>query len=171
MKTIFILTLAALMSTANAQRATRVTSDSPESGRDRDLKTILELDDATAEKIEKLRIDYQKNLITLRAKMKTVKVDFRSMMKKDTPDESAILSKQKEIFGIKSDIRESGLKHRFAVAKLLTAEQKELLREHRGRGIGKGRRDGLRGRGTEKHGSRSFRKHRKGSRGMKSCCR
>jgi Spy/CpxP family protein refolding chaperone len=168
MKTLVILALAGMMSMANAQAPGR---GGPGPGEGRDMKAMLGLDDATASKVEKLRDDHQKNVIALRAKMKTTRVDFQSMMRKDNPDESALLAKQKELSALKGELQESMLKHRLAVAKLLTPEQQKLMREHRGAGIysegGKGRP----GRMMDGRHGRSSMKHHRGSGRGESCCR
>jgi len=168
MKTFVILALAGLMSMANAQSPT---GDPQGPGKGRNLESIPGLDDATAAKIEQLRTEHMKSVIALRAKTKSAQVDFRSMMRKDNPDESAILSKQKEISSMKGELAASQLKHRFAVMKLLTPEQQKFFQERRGRGIGEGRGKGMRGRGfRDGHGRRQARHLRDGS-GPGDCCR
>lgn len=105
-------------------------------GPGQDLKETLKLDDATAAKIEKLRDEFRKERIALRAKLETARVEFHSAMRKEEPDEKAALAKQKEMSGIRERIRSSALEHRFAVSRLLTPEQRAALRERGGRGGG-----------------------------------
>ncbi len=168
MKTALVLALAGLMSTANAQSPMR---DDTAPRMQQKMEGTPGLDDATAAKIEQLRADHQKAAIALRAKMKAAQVDFRMMMQKDNPDESAILSKQKEISGIRGELAASRLKHQFAVRKLLTPEQQKLFRKHGARGIGQGRGMGDRGRGFRGNHGRHRTKFHRGARGEGSCCR
>jgi len=173
MKTILIIATAGLLSVANAQDRSMGDPPMKDQGgmrEGRGLHMIPDLDEATSAKIDKLRDEHRKEVIALRAKMETARVDFRSMMKKETPDESALLARQKEISGIRGEIEAAKLKHRLAVGKLLTPEQRKVLAERRGRrfegrhAFGKRSGDGRRGPGRHERGPRGF--GRDGS-----CCR
>ncbi|HLB00128.1 MAG TPA: Spy/CpxP family protein refolding chaperone [Bacteroidota bacterium] len=174
MKTFVIFALAAMISTANAQR---LENRDPRPRDGRNLRDSTGLDQATMAKIQKLREDHQKNVIALRAKMKTARVDFRSMRRQDKPDEAALLAKQKEISGIRGELEAAMLRHRLAVGNMLTPEQREHLKEHRrgdfaaGPGFsGNHRMEGA-GRGMRGHRGGNFMNHRRGMRGGCSCNR
>lgn len=122
---------------------------------DRDgLRELLKLDDATAEKIGKLRDEHRKGQIALRARLDGSRVDFRSLMRADQPDEKQAMAKQKEMSSIRQEIQAAALAHRFAVGKLLTSEQRIVLREHAGGRYGMGDDDA-----PMKHGKRHHRQH------------
>jgi Spy/CpxP family protein refolding chaperone len=98
------------------------------------MMRMLDLDSATAVKVARLHDEQQKNRIALRAKLETARVEFRAAMRKDPMDEKTALSKQKEISSIREQLQTSALEHRFAVAKLLTPEQRRMFRDHMGGG-------------------------------------
>jgi Spy/CpxP family protein refolding chaperone len=120
---------------------------------------MLDLDSATAVKVAKLHDEHQKDRIALRAKLETARVEFRAAMRKDPVDEKAALAKRKEMGSIREQLETSALEHRFAVGKLLTPEQRKLLREHAGRGAGAMMEDD-RGHGDGRYGDGPMRHHR-----------
>jgi Spy/CpxP family protein refolding chaperone len=123
------------------------------------MREMLDLDSATAAKIAKLSDEHRKGRIALRAKLETARVDFRAAMRKDPVDEKAALARQKEMASIREQMQTTALEHRFAVAKLLTPDQRKMLKEHmRGRwmtmgdGFDDDHGDGRHGDGPMKHG-------------------
>jgi Spy/CpxP family protein refolding chaperone len=96
------------------------------------IAQMLDLDSATAAKVAKLHDEHQKDRIALRAKLETARVEFRAAMRKEPVDEKAALAKRKEMGSIREQIGTSALEHRFAVAKLLTPDQRKLLKDHWG---------------------------------------
>lgn len=128
------------------------------------LKDLLNLSDETADKIEQLGIEHRKNQIALRAKLAGARVDFMALMRRDDPDEKLAMSRQKEMAGIREELQASALAHRFAIAKLLTPEQRKILKEHRGGMMGTDLCDGFRGERGRRFDGREFMKHRRGMR-------
>jgi Spy/CpxP family protein refolding chaperone len=175
MKTLVIAALIALVSVSYAQTPERRGAgygSGQGRGGGEGMMEMLDLDSATAAKVAKLRDEHQKDRIALRAKLETARVEFRAAMRKDPVDEKAALSKQKEVASVREQLQTSALEHRFAVAKLLTPEQRKIFMDHagrgammdgEGRGIGRGGRNGCggdccddrpmkRGRGDRRHG-------------------
>lgn len=139
MKTLVIAALIALVSVTYAQTPERRVAgydigQGRGMGRGGGMMEMLDLDSATAAKVAKLHDEHQKDRIALRAKLETARVEFRAAMRKDPVDEKSALSRQKEVSSIREQLQTSALEHRFAVAKLLTPEQRKLFMDHAGRG-------------------------------------
>ena len=165
MRTLLILMLAAFAGTGHAQPGGALRGPGP--GQGERLKELLNLSDETAGKIEKLSVEHRKLRIALRAKLDAARVDFRSLMREDDPDEKLAMAKQKEMSGIREELRSSELAHRFAVSKLLTPEQRKIMKEHRRGMAGVGRVDGTRGERGRRFDERRQMKHPRGMRGRR----
>ena len=132
---IIVIGLAAVVALGNAQPfGERGRGE----GRGGDFRDMLNLNDETAAKIEKMRDEHQKRQIALRAKLSAARIDFRSLMRSDAPDEKLAMAKQKEMSAIRAEMREARLAHKLAVGKLLTPEQRKLIKERRGAGFARG---------------------------------
>ena len=171
MKTLSIVVLgvalAACVTVGNAQP---VGDRGMRAGRGERVREMLNLSEETADKIEKLREEHRKNQIALRAKLDAARVEFHSLMRKDSPDEQLAMAKQKEMSAIRGELQAAGLAHRFAVGKLLTPEQRKIWRERAGERLGIGD-QGCRGCGGDddrpmKH-RRESRHHRMEGRGRR----
>lgn len=136
MKSLIMIALAAAVTLGNAQP---FGDRGPGTGRGEGVRKMLNLSDEAAEKIQKMRDDHRKGQIALRAKLAAARIDFRSMMRADAPDEKLAMAKQKEMSALRAEMEEARFSHRLAVAKLLTPEQRMLMKEHQGEGFGKGR--------------------------------
>lgn len=139
MKSLIIIALAAAVSLGNAQPAGERGAGQ---GRGEGFRKMLSLNDETVNKIQKLRDDHRKGQIALRAKLDAARVDFRALMRADAPDEKLAMAKQKEMSAVRAEMQAGRLTHRFAVAKLLTPEQRMQMKEKGNHRFGKGRSDG-----------------------------
>ena len=133
MKTLMMAALAAFVTLGTAQTPG---GRGPGPGRGEGLREKLNLSDEAAGKIDQLGDEHRKNQIALRAKLAAARVEFRSLMRQDTPDEKLAMAKQKEMSAIREELQAARLAHRFAVSKLLTPEQRKMLKERPGRGFG-----------------------------------
>ncbi len=136
MKTLIIIALAAFVTLGNAQPFGGRGGAAVRGG---EFRKMLNLDEETAGKIENMRDEHRKNQIALRAKLSAARIDFRSLMRADAPDEKLAMAKQREMSSIRAEMQAARLAHRFAVDKLLTPEQRMLMKEHRGSGFARGR--------------------------------
>ncbi len=135
MKSLIIIALGAVVTLGNAQPfGDRGRGE----GRGGEFRERLNLNEETAAKIEKMGDEHRKGQIALRAKLSAARIDFRSLMRSDAPDEKLALAKQKEISAIRAEMEESRLAHRLAVGKLLTPEQRKLMKEYRGAAFARG---------------------------------
>ena len=128
----------------------------------------LNLSDEQDEQFDKIRSDFQKKNIELRAKVQTMRLSLRDLFDEDKPDESKIEAQISDISKVQNEMKLNATSLWFKVNKILKPEQQELWKEHhkmmekkmgpkKGFGVGKGK--GW-GRGMKRHG-----------RGMKHGCR
>jgi len=93
----------------------------------------LGLSDQQMEQVRKLRVEHEKEMTDLHAKIRIARLDLKELLIADKPDRGAI---EKKISAI-SDLEKSGklkmLDHMFAVRSLLTPEQQKIWKNHMGR--------------------------------------
>ena len=114
----------------------------------------LNLTKEQQEKMQSLRIDFQKETLPLRNEMQIKRLELQQLWMADELDEEAIVAKSKEISALRNQLEENMIRHRIAVTKVLTKEQRAKLslagRRGRGRrygnelpGFGRGGRFGM----------------------------
>jgi Spy/CpxP family protein refolding chaperone len=99
----------------------------------------LSLTDQQVEQLRNLKIQYQKEMIRLRADLQLARLELKEVMMKARLDEKAALAMQDRISNIKSSIDRKRLEHMIAARKILTEEQQAKWKKMR-------REDGPRGR-------------------------
>ncbi len=116
----------------------------------------LALTDDQITRIKDLGFNHKEALIDLQAEMKKLKLNMHREMTADNPDKDKVLSYTREMNKVKGQIAEMKVEHKFAVAGILTDEQKTKIKEMKMKGSeskGHGRR-GMHGMGDQQGGPR-----------------
>jgi len=105
-------------------------------------ENIPNLSAEQSSKLKELREQHQKELLPLRNKLISKRVELRSLWLQANPDEAKIKAKQHEITELENKLREKMTEHRLASQKVLTPEQQAQLQSARptSSGIGYGAR-------------------------------
>jgi len=104
------------------------------------------------QKLVELRATLIRKTANLRADLAIKRGELGLLWQADQPNRGAILAKQAEMAGIKAKLREAHVDMKLGVLRLLTPQQRELLKQHPGLLRG-GHGFGLGGRG---HGGRGW---------------
>jgi Spy/CpxP family protein refolding chaperone len=96
------------------------------------IKSQLKLTDAQEKQMAKLRIELQKKQIPIQAKIKTARLEMQELMMADKPDRSAIEKQMKVVSDLQYQAKLNHLDHMLAVRSILTPEQLEIWKKHRG---------------------------------------
>ena len=96
----------------------------------------LNLTKEQQEKLQPLRIDFQKEILPLRNEIQTKELELRQLWIAGELDEEAIVAKSKEVSDLRNQLHEKKMLHRLDAAKVLTKEQRTRfsLAGRRGRG-------------------------------------
>ena len=86
----------------------------------------LKLTDQQKKQIEQMRFDMQKQVVGVRAKMQTARIDLRQLLAADSPDKAAIEAKMGEISQSALQVHSIRLNQWFEVNKLLNPDQQKL---------------------------------------------
>jgi Spy/CpxP family protein refolding chaperone len=89
----------------------------------------LNLTEEQKKDVEKIRVDMEKQAVSIRANLATARIDLRQLFKADTPDKSAVEKKLNEIADLSVQIRMNKINAWFAVNKLLTLEQQKTWKK------------------------------------------
>jgi len=120
------------------------------SGNDLSSVTGLNLTAEQKTKVADLRTAHLKDVKPLQDKMHSKAGDLRILWLEKSPDEAKIRATEKEVRALRDQIHDKGTDYRWAVYKVLTPEQQELLKQNRatgrcfgpgpgaGQGMGKG---------------------------------
>ena len=95
------------------------------------LKEILNLNDEQINKIKTINSEYKGKFEYLREKIKPEKKKLRNLLKKENINLRQVKSQLEKIAMLKAEIRFTRIKHRIAIEKVLTAEQRKKYREER----------------------------------------
>lgn len=87
----------------------------------------LNLSDAQVEGIQKMRFDYRKNSVMLKAEKEVAKMEFDRLVHGKTVDESAIRAAGEKIIAAKTKKIRAKVEAKIAVMKLLTDEQRNKV--------------------------------------------
>jgi Spy/CpxP family protein refolding chaperone len=94
---------------------------------------LMGIPDLTADqmkKIQKMRLDFQKEMLPLKTKIKAAKLDLQSMIMEEA-DQKAIDQKIEEIGKMKIELQKKRIAHWRAMRNLLTDEQKAVFDLHK----------------------------------------
>ena len=86
----------------------------------------LKLNDQQKKQVEQIRFEMQKQMVGVRAKMQTARLEMRQLLNADSPDKAAIEKKMSEVAQIGVQIHSLRLNNWFEVNKILTPEQQKV---------------------------------------------
>ena len=104
----------------------------------------LNLTDEQQTQIETLRLDHQKQMMTLNDQLRSLRTQMNLLITKDNPSTSDIKKLSGQIGQISEQIAQEKADHKIAVRNLLTTEQKvkfDMMTLNRRRRMGRGGRD------------------------------
>ncbi|MBL7135487.1 MAG: Spy/CpxP family protein refolding chaperone [Candidatus Marinimicrobia bacterium] len=93
-----------------------------------DLEIQLKLTDAQKDQMHKLKVENQKKNIPLVAKLKLARIELEEIIQSDA-SQKKIDEAVKKVNGIRSKLFSQRIKHRIDMAKVLTKEQKSILKD------------------------------------------
>ena len=93
-----------------------------------DLEIQLKLTDAQKDQIHKLRLENQKKRIPFVANLKLAQIELEEIIQSDA-SQKKIDEAVKKVNGIRSKLFSQRIKHRIDMAKVLTKEQKSILKD------------------------------------------
>lgn len=95
-----------------------------------DLELQLKLTDAQKDQMHKLKVEDQKKNIPLVAKLKLARIELEEIIQSDA-SQKKIDEAVKKVNGIRSKLFSQRIKHRINMAKVLTKEQKSILKDRK----------------------------------------
>lgn len=95
------------------------------------LESKINLTDAQKDQIEKLRLDHQKAMIDLKAKLEKARIESREVMSKDDFSRSEYLAAHNKMAKFREDIQLAAANHRMDVLDLMNKDQRKILAEER----------------------------------------
>ncbi len=113
-----------------------VTAQTPPPGprqRARQFMAGLNLTDAQREQIRTLREQHRSAVGEERQQLRDARRELRSQMLVDTPDQARIDALQEQVASLSQQLQARRLDLQQKIAQVLTPEQRQFLREHRGR--------------------------------------
>jgi Spy/CpxP family protein refolding chaperone len=125
----FMLASMLLVGTGSALAQPPTDEDMPQAPHEKPLIGRLNLNEQQSKQVEQLRFDMQKQLIGVRAKQQTARLELRQLLAADSPDKAAIEKKMNEIAQIRIQKESIRLDHWFQVDKLLTPDQQKVWKE------------------------------------------
>jgi Spy/CpxP family protein refolding chaperone len=125
----FMLASILLVGTGSALAQPPTDEDMPQAPHSKPLIGRLNLNDQQKKQVEQLRFDMQKQLIGVRSRLQTARLELRQLLSADNLDKVAIEKKMNEIAQIRVQKESVRLDHWFQVNKLLTPEQQKVWRE------------------------------------------
>jgi Spy/CpxP family protein refolding chaperone len=100
--------------------------------RAKNLKSELSLTAAQETDLQKLRIDLEKKQTQVQSKIRTERLDLKSLFLADNPDRAAIEKGLKTISDLQFQLKVNGLDHWYAVKSILTPEQQKTWKKKMG---------------------------------------
>ena len=95
------------------------------------LESKLNLTDAQKDQIEKLRLDHQKAMVDLKAKLEKAMIESREVISKDDFSRSEYLAAHNKMAKLREDIQLASANHRMDVLDLMSKDQRKILAEER----------------------------------------
>ena len=93
----------------------------------------LNLSQSQKDRIAKVRESHQKDMIQSRADLQLAKLEFRKLMRDDTPDKRALNAQIDRMTSIRAEMIKSRVERRLEVRDILTPDQRSKLREGHGK--------------------------------------
>jgi Spy/CpxP family protein refolding chaperone len=91
--------------------------------------SALELTQDQIGKLEGLAAETKKKLIDLRAEMEKSRLDMRSLLRSESEDLAQVKKQMGALSKARADMQEARITHLFEARKVLTAEQKKMVKE------------------------------------------
>jgi len=93
------------------------------------FKQKLNLSDQQAEQLKELNFNTAKELIQMKADLKTAQLEMKRMIAERNPDKEALFRKLDEISRIQAEMKKVHLEKKLALREILTEEQLDKVRE------------------------------------------
>jgi Spy/CpxP family protein refolding chaperone len=110
------------------------------------MKKDLGLTDEQVKKIAGINSEHKKKMLEYREKLAPREIQLERLLLEDAVDLAKVKSLLREISDLKVEVQMLRIQHRLDIEKVLTAEQKEKMRQHRKHMMGK------KGHGPKGHG-------------------
>lgn len=95
------------------------------------LESKLNLTDTQKDQIQKLRLNHQKDMIDLKAKLQKARIESREVMSKENFTRDEYLAAQNKIMKLREEIHLAAANHRMDVLDLMNKEQRKILADER----------------------------------------
>jgi Spy/CpxP family protein refolding chaperone len=95
------------------------------------LESKLNLTETQKDQIEKLRLEHQKSMVDLKAKLEKARIESREVMSKDDFSRSEYLAAHNKMARLREDIQLAAANHRMDVLELMNKDQRKILAEER----------------------------------------
>jgi len=95
------------------------------------MESKLNLTDTQKDQIEKLRLDHQKAMVDLKAKLEKARIESREVMSKADFSRSEYLAANNKMVKLREDIQLAAANHRMDVLELMNKDQRKILAEER----------------------------------------
>lgn len=131
MRTSMALLLALLMAggTATLAQPDPDARHAPPAPRGRqEFMTKLGLSDKQKADIADLRTEMEKSMVGIQSKIKLARIDLRTLVAAEAPDQASIEGKMKEISDLQFQAKKATVDHLFKVYGLLNADQKKMFK-------------------------------------------
>ncbi|MEO0113870.1 MAG: periplasmic heavy metal sensor [candidate division WOR-3 bacterium] len=77
--------------------------------------------------LHKLKLNFHKESAPLRTEIETKEMELRELWLEEKPDVEKIIKKAQEIHKLQGQLQEKEIRHRFAILKILTPEQRKVF--------------------------------------------
>ena len=132
MKKIFVTIAGALMvmASTSVRAQEKMPMPMPQfSGMGERMTEELKLTDEQKKEVDKLRFEFQKQMIAQGAKLATMWVEYRQLLSADVPDKAMLEKKFSEMTDGAGQLHSLLLTHWFSVNKLLNADQQKVWKK------------------------------------------
>ncbi|MCX7920187.1 MAG: Spy/CpxP family protein refolding chaperone [bacterium] len=92
----------------------------------------LNLTDEQKEKIKAAKLQFMKETLPIRNELSIKKIELQELWSAEEPDAKKIIAKQKEINDLTAKLSEKMVYHRIEMSKILTPEQKQMMKKGMG---------------------------------------
>jgi Spy/CpxP family protein refolding chaperone len=95
------------------------------------LESKLNLTDTQKDQIEKLRLNHQKDMVDLKAKLQKARIESKEVMSKDEFTRNEYLAAQNKMIKLREEIHLAAANHRMDVLDLMNKDQRKILADER----------------------------------------
>jgi Spy/CpxP family protein refolding chaperone len=95
------------------------------------LESKLKLTDTQKDQIENLRLNHQKDMVDLKAKLQKARIESREVMIKDDFTRNEYLAAQNKMIKLREEIQLAAANHKMDVLDLMNKEQRKILADER----------------------------------------